>query len=102
MIPNGYIHMKEQQNHLMFVKGYTPTGLSKESFHIHMGSIDQDWLWDRLYFRDYLRMNPSVAKEYENLKKELASIYKHDREAYTESKASFIKRITELAKDEMK
>ncbi|WCK56001.1 GrpB family protein [Aneurinibacillus sp. Ricciae_BoGa-3] len=55
--------MKEQTNHLMFVKGYSPTGLEKESFHIHMGTKEQVFLWDRLFFRDYLRMNPSVANE---------------------------------------
>jgi len=102
MCENGYIKMEEQKNHLMFVKGYTPTGLEKESFHIHMGSIDQDWLWHRLYFRDYLSMNPLVAQEYEDLKIKLAGEYQFDREAYTENKAEFIKRTTQLAKEKLK
>lgn len=102
MCENGYIHMKEQKNHLMFVKGYSPTGLEKESFHIHMGSKQQEWLWDRVYFRDYLRMNSTVALEYERLKNKLAESYKYDREAYTENKSEFIKRVTELAKEKLK
>ncbi|WP_425447013.1 GrpB family protein [Dethiothermospora halolimnae] len=102
MSENGYIHMKEQKNHLMFVKGYSPTGLENESFHIHMGTKAQESLWDRLYFRDYLKLNPSIALEYAELKKGLAKKYKHDREAYTESKGEFIKRITEIGKEKLK
>jgi GrpB-like predicted nucleotidyltransferase (UPF0157 family) len=101
MLKNNYIHMKDQTNHLMFVKGYSTIGLEKESFHIHMGTKDQDFLWDRLYFRDYLQLNPSVAKEYEELKMKLAKIYKYDREAYTEKKTEFISEKTSLAKDRM-
>ncbi|MDQ0896179.1 MULTISPECIES: GrpB family protein [unclassified Paenibacillus] len=99
MNENNYIHMKEQKNHLMFIKGYSPTGLEKESFHIHMGSKDLDFLWDRVYFRDYLRENPTVAKQYEELKHKLAETYKYDREAYTDNKTEFIRQITRLAKE---
>jgi GrpB-like predicted nucleotidyltransferase (UPF0157 family) len=102
MTKKNYIHMKEQENHLMFVKGYSPTGLEKISFHIHMGTNEQDFLWDRIYFRDFLRKNPSVASEYERLKLKLAKTYKHDREAYTESKTEFISKITNLAKEKYK
>ncbi|WP_018759175.1 GrpB family protein [Paenibacillus terrigena] len=99
MTQNNYIHMKEQKNHLMFIKGYSPTGLEKKSFHIHMGTKDLNFLWDRVYFRDYLRANPTVAKQYEDLKFKLAEIYKYDREAYTENKTEFIREITKLAKE---
>ena len=101
MIKNNYLHMKEQGKHLMFVKGYTPTGLDEISFHIHMGTKDQDFLWDRIYFRDFLRFNPLIANEYEQLKLKLAEVYKHDREAYTESKTEFISKITHLAKEKI-
>jgi len=101
MTRNNYIHMKEQENHLMFVKGYSPTGLEEISFHIHMGTKEQDFLWERMYFRDYLRKNLSVANEYERLKIKLAQTYKQDREAYTESKTDFIKKITNLAKEKL-
>ncbi|MBA4537140.1 GrpB family protein [Bacillus aquiflavi] len=91
---NDYIHMKGQKNHLMFVKGYSPNGLEKISFHIHLGTKEQDFLWDRLYFRDYLRNNPLVAKEYESLKLKLAKVHQYDREAYTNEKTDFIRKIT--------
>ncbi|RSK27653.1 GrpB family protein [Bacillus sp. HMF5848] len=102
MTNNHYIHMKEQDKHLMFVKGYTPTGLEQISFHIHIGTQAHDFLWDRICFRDFLRLNPTVANEYEQLKLNLAKIYKHDREAYTESKTEFISKITNVAKADLK
>lgn len=95
---NGYIHMKEQSNHLMFIKGYTSKGLDDISFHIHIGPLDQSWLWDRIYFRDYLNQHDTCKKEYQELKLKLAKKYKHDREAYTNAKADFIQRITLMAK----
>ncbi|MBO8172852.1 MAG: GrpB family protein [Bacillaceae bacterium] len=99
MTRNHYIHMKEQKQHLMFVKGYTPTGLEEISFHVHMGPEDQDFLWDRIYFRDFLRMHPSVAGEYERLKLKLAQTFRNDREAYTEHKTEFVSKITKRAKE---
>ena len=95
---HGYVYMTEQDKHLMFVKGYTPQGLAKESFHIHMGPRDLDWLWDRIYFRDYLCDNPETAKEYKELKYKLSEKFKNDREAYTQGKADFIIKITDIAK----
>jgi len=98
MKENGYIHMKEQNKHLMFVKGYSHSELEKESYHIHMGPLNQGWLWDRVYFRDFLNKNKEEARKYEKLKKDLALKYKNDREAYTEGKAKYINKITEKAK----
>jgi GrpB-like predicted nucleotidyltransferase (UPF0157 family) len=94
-----YIHMKEVTDHILFVKGYTPTGLAEESYHIHMGPKSQQSLWDRLYFRDYLIMNPHEQDEYTALKLSLQKQYKHDREAYTHGKDDYIKRITQKGKE---
>ena len=99
---NGYVHMKEVTDHIVFVKGYTPTGLAEESYHIHMGPKSQQSLWDRVYFRDYLIMNPNEQKEYITLKLILQEKYKHDREAYTHGKGDYIKKITRKAKEALK
>lgn len=99
MIKHKYIHMTDQKRHLMFVKGYTPAGLAEESFHVHMGPGNQAWLRDRLYFRDYLRMNETEAAAYEKLKRHLAEIHKHDREAYTDNKTEYITRVTQIARE---
>ena len=99
MTANGYNHMHNHPTHMMFVKGYTPTGVEEISYHIHMGSSDEDQLWDRIYFRDYLIENPHIVAKYSNLKKMLAIKHKYDREAYTEAKNSFVKKYTEIAKE---
>lgn len=76
---------------LYFVKGKPRT------HHVHVVELDSDFWRSHLLFRDYLRQHPQAAKEYENLKMELAQKYKDNREAYTEGKAVFIKNILVLA-----
>ncbi|MFZ1585370.1 MAG: GrpB family protein [Saprospiraceae bacterium] len=89
----------ERLPYMHFVKGYTIDGFKGDVFHIHMGDKSHP-LWDRIYFRDYLRQNKKVAEEYELLKISLAEKFKYDREAYTNAKSEFVKRITEIAKNE--
>ena len=69
----------------------------KRTHHIHMVEADSK-LWERLYFRDYLRGFPDEAKRYEELKKSLSEQYPKDRVAYTEGKAEFVVSATERAK----
>ncbi len=83
--------------YMMFAKGYNLTGLKEQTFHVHMGQYDHP-LWDRLYFRDYLRQNPKISKQYEKLKFKLAEKHKYDREDYTNAKTDFITRVTKEAK----
>jgi GrpB-like predicted nucleotidyltransferase (UPF0157 family) len=44
-----------------------------------------------LAFRDYLIEHPSVAREYAELKQQLAGQFPNDIDAYTAGKASFVK-----------
>ena len=58
--------------------------------HLHLVPW-QSRLWqERIAFRDALRMSPSLAQEYANLKMNLAAQHRLDREAYTEGKSTFI------------
>lgn len=98
MVSSGYIRMVEQEEHIMFVRGYSPAGLEKESFHIHMYLEGHPKIADSLLFRDYLRTHPAAAKDYEALKEKLALEFRNDREAYTDGKGMFIANIFELAK----
>ncbi|MDZ7668327.1 MAG: GrpB family protein [Gammaproteobacteria bacterium] len=51
-------------------------------------------LWQqRLYFRDRLRRDPTLAQEYADLKLRLAQQFQFDREAYTEAKGPFVERV---------
>ncbi len=70
----------------------------RRTHHLHMVEADSE-LWDRLYFRDYLREFPDVAKLYQELKLSLAERYPNDRIAYSEGKSEFIVPLTEKAKE---
>ena len=65
--------------------------------HLHLVPF-RSRLWrERMAFRDYLRGHPEVAAEYGKLKQALARRYRFDREAYTDAKKPFVRRIVERA-----
>lgn len=69
----------------------------RRTHHLHMVEGDSK-LWDRLYFRDYLREFPDEAKRYEELKQYLSGKHPSDRIAYTEGKTGYVVSVTERAK----
>ena len=89
--------MSEKENRVSLNRGYTDTGFAERVFHVHVRFEGDN---DELYFRDFLRSHPSVAKEYEALKISLWKKYEHNRDAYTNAKSEFIRKYTELAKAE--
>jgi GrpB-like predicted nucleotidyltransferase (UPF0157 family) len=90
----GYEYRGEQgipRRH-MFAKG------NPRSFHVHMLELESlEWM-NHLLFRDYLCQHPDAAKEYAQLKLQLATQYPQDRVAYTDGKAAFIQRVLQLAR----
>lgn len=94
----GYQHQPHvnDDERLFFWKG-TP-----RSYHLHLVEY-ATWEYQRhLLFRDYLRAHPAVAAQYEALKRDLAQRYKHDRLAYTDSKAAFINAVIDRAVAEIR
>ena len=91
----GYICMSVSDERMSFNKGYTPEGYAERVFHIHFHPIGDN---DEIYFRDYLISYPDIAKEYERLKLSLLPKFKHNRDAYTEAKTEFVRRISAMAK----
>lgn len=68
----------------------------QRSHHIHM--VEPHFAhWDRLAFRDYLRIHPEAALEYAALKRRLVLEHAGDRVAYTQGKTAFIHRVTAQA-----
>lgn len=66
--------------------------------HIHIVEAGSDF-WERhILFRDYLRTRGEAAKEYEALKRSLAAEFRQNREAYTEGKTEFIRRVEATAR----
>jgi GrpB-like predicted nucleotidyltransferase (UPF0157 family) len=71
-------------------------GEDKPSFithFIHIVEIEGKKYKETLIYRDYLRKNEEVLKEYNDLKQKLAIKYQSDRKAYTKAKDEFIKSI---------
>lgn len=97
---SGYICLKQEDGFkhqsLLCLKGYLETGFDEKVYHLHIRVINNH---KELYFRDYLRDHPHVAREYGDLKIELMEKYKHHRDNYTEHKSEFINRYTEKAMD---
>lgn len=65
--------------------------------HLHLISYESPLWEERIQFRNLLLSNQEIANEYAALKKELASRYRNDREAYTQKKWPFIQQMLERA-----
>lgn len=94
----GYEHVFHQEfpNRRFFRKGLWRAG----THHLHIYQYgSEDWE-NNLSFRNYLRNDPNIRRQYEQLKKELANKHRFDRVAYTNAKAPFIVDIIKKAKKE--
>lgn len=95
LLEHGYLLMSESEGRMTFNKGYTLQGFAERIFHLHLRYYGDN---DELYFRDYLKDHPDVAKDYEKLKLTLWKKYEHNRDAYTGAKTDFIRLYTQKAK----
>ena len=64
---------------------------SPRSHHVHLVSWSSAVWEEHLLFRDLLRADPGVARDYEAMKRDLAIAYANDRRAYTDGKGPFIR-----------
>jgi GrpB-like predicted nucleotidyltransferase (UPF0157 family) len=88
----GYEYRGENgiEGRFYFVKGKPRT------HHLHILLSGSDQWRNHLFFRDYLRQNPTAARAYDKLKKELARKFKTDRDAYLEWKGVFVEKILKI------
>lgn len=91
----GYVVNQPENDLILYLKGYTPSGFQGQAFHIHVRNLGD---WDELYFRDYLVEYPKVARGYEILKQKLKLLYEHDRDGYTNAKGDFVREHSKLAR----
>jgi GrpB-like predicted nucleotidyltransferase (UPF0157 family) len=89
--------MSEGGDRMSFNYGYTEDGFAEEVFHVHLRCSGDN---DELYFRDYLREHPQIAREYEALKLGLWRRFEHDRDGYTEAKTEFARKWTDEVKED--
>jgi len=85
----GYVYWAEnpRRDRMFFVKGMPPFG-TRRTHHVHV-RMPQDGERE-LAFRDLLRVDAVLAREYEHLKDSLARRHPTDRDAYTDGKSAFI------------
>lgn len=93
--PLGYLEWPypDKRFHMKLVDGV-------RTHHVHAVPRDSDFLDRHVLFRDYLRTHPETAREYLRLKQELATRHSTDREAYTDAKAEFVRRVEGMARRE--
>lgn len=97
----GYIYRGDggdNGGHL-FVKESAP---DVRTVHLHV-VVYGDWQWQNyLRFRDLLRWDGHLRREYAILKQELGVRYADDRKAYTAAKEDFIRRHLQIAQESNK
>jgi GrpB-like predicted nucleotidyltransferase (UPF0157 family) len=67
--------------------------------HIHVNIAGSSHWENHIGFRDIMRSNSSLRKEYADLKKELARRFSEDRKSYTHGKHDFIQKALNLHHD---
>jgi len=65
----------------------------RRTVHLNVVRFGGEFWLNHIAFRDHLKQNADVAREYEELKRLLAERFQNDREAYTTGKAEFIQKI---------
>jgi GrpB-like predicted nucleotidyltransferase (UPF0157 family) len=78
-----------------FAKG----GDEHRTHHVHAYMADNPEVARHLNFRDYLVAHPYEARQYAELKAQLAMQFPHDIDSYVAGKDEFIKRILQKAHD---
>ena len=78
----------------LYVKGPE----TRRTHHVHVTVFESNYWKNDLLFRDFLRKNHKRAKQYAELKEQLAQKHADDRETYTKSKEQFINETLAMAK----
>jgi GrpB-like predicted nucleotidyltransferase (UPF0157 family) len=65
----------------------------KRKFQLHCFAQDDPEIARHVAFRDYLRADPALAREYEAEKIRAAAVVSHDVNAYNDEKNDWIKRV---------
>jgi GrpB-like predicted nucleotidyltransferase (UPF0157 family) len=73
---------------------------SFRTHHLHLVPMGSERWVECLAFRDTIRRDEALAKEYAALKRRLAKEFKFDREAYTEAKGPFVQRVIDISRRE--
>lgn len=76
---------------------YYRKGGAKRTHQVHAFEQGSDHVHRHIAFRDYLRSNPEISKEYAQLKRESASLSGDDIALYCEMKDAYVKHHEAIA-----
>ena len=91
----GYTHYRHRPAALAFYK-QRPGHPRQDSHHLHLTEPGSSLWRERLAFRDALRADPELAREYQELKDQLAAD-SPDLAVYTAGKRAFVVRVLKEA-----
>ena len=95
----GYTHLPHPDD--SFAPFFYRPAVWPHTHHIHVVESGGEEERKTLAFRDYLRENSAIARQYEALKRELAPTYSslqfQSRQAYADAKGEFIVAVTRQA-----
>jgi GrpB-like predicted nucleotidyltransferase (UPF0157 family) len=97
ILESGYTTSREFNDTLRDRRWFMRSFGGRRTHHLHIVVSDSRAWCERLAFRDKLRSSAALAKQYAELKFELASRFKNDREAYTNAKSQFVAYVLALA-----
>lgn len=91
---NGYIlsYDKERKDRIFL----STAGEKESSFldvHLHLINKNSAVFKNALLFRDYLKKNKQLRRQYNELKKQIIKTVKGDRRLYTKLKSNFIEKV---------
>lgn len=92
LVDNGYCYYPYKIETMHWFCKPTP---AVRTHHLHLIPYESPLWMERLKFRNQLRNNPDIARQYGELKQALAVVHANDREAYTQSKWPFIREVLE-------
>lgn len=86
----GYLYAAYKPDRMHWLCKPSP---SHRTHHLHLVPMGSPLWRERLAFRDALREDPALAREYAELKQRLAASFRFEREAYTDAKRPFVARV---------
>ena len=89
----GFTYMKEYEKETPNRRFFFLEEKKERIAHIHLVNINSKWYKRHIAFRNELRKNKALRKEYENLKYELAKKKWKNRNDYSDAKTTFIRSV---------
>jgi GrpB-like predicted nucleotidyltransferase (UPF0157 family) len=89
----GYRYVPAFEKQLPDRRYFVKANGGAPQFHLHAVACGSTFWRDHLRFRDALRHQPALREQYLELKRQLASSFRLDRDAYANAKAPFIEGV---------